>query len=69
MVSALWPDIPVAPLIVLNWLVFMIASYFLLRGRRGESRAEKHALNIWRLLLISFAIAGWFAFFNSEKII
>tara|TARA_R110002124_G_scaffold236748_1_gene401974 strand:- start:192 stop:476 length:285 start_codon:yes stop_codon:yes gene_type:complete len=64
-----WPEFPIGPLILANWLAFMISSYFIFKGTRGGNEIKQQTLNLWRALLISFAIGGLFAVMIAERIV
>ena len=47
----------------------MISSYFIFKGTRGGNEIKQQTLNLWRALLISFAIGGLFAVMIAERIV
>jgi hypothetical protein len=64
-----WPEFPIGPLILANWVAFIVAGYLILQETRGETEITKHVLNLWKVLLASSAIAGLLAWIIAERII
>jgi hypothetical protein len=71
-ITFVWPDTPIAPFIVVNWLLFMLVGSLAFRPWRWRSlvkQPERHNLNVFLLVLLAFALASWFALFNAETIV
>lgn len=65
--------IPLAPFLVLNWLLFIGVGYFaFLRPFRWKTFAEqpeRRKLLAFNSTLLAFTVAGWIALFNTDRIV
>lgn len=66
-VPFVWPETPIAPFIVANWLLFMLVGYLAFRSLAKQP--DRHNSNVFLLVLLAFAIASWVALFNAETIV
>ena len=63
------PNSPVWPLILANWILFMVAGYLASPkpfGRRSLQKMEPEKFRLFRLVLVAFTLAGWVAVFNAK---
>ena len=66
------PHTPIGPFILANWLLFMLVGYFAFRPWRSGplfSQPDRRNSNVFRVVLLGFALAGWVAVLNAEAIV
>jgi hypothetical protein len=66
------PAVPTGPVIVANWVLFMLVGYLPspkpLRFLPPFKKMERSNFRLWTLVFIAFTAAGWIAIFNETTV-